>query len=299
MVPENFKPLLAIDHNKVKIPPSNMYMSEKLDGIRCIVFGGVGYSRSLKPIPNAFIQAYFKLHADILEGFDGELIVGDKNAPDVFNQSTSGVMRQSGEPDFTFWVFDKYHPTETWLFRYAYIANKLKDSPIDRVVLLAHFVVEDMFDIDAFESEMLAKGAEGVMLRDADAKYKCGRSATKTPELQKVKRFVDNEFEIIGFEPKYHNTNEAKTNELGRTERSTSKAGMVALDTLGALTLVTKDGSIFSCGSGFNDSLRDTLWSERDSLIGKLAKVKYFDVGNGYNVPRFPIFIGIRSKEDM
>jgi DNA ligase-1 len=89
-----------------------------------------------------------------------------------------------------------------------------------------------MSDIDDFEAEMLAMGAEGVMLRDENARYKCGRSGTKNPELQKVKRFVDNEFEIIGWEPKYTNTNEVKTNELGRTERSTAKDGMIALDTM-------------------------------------------------------------------
>lgn len=54
-IPEGFKPQLAIEHTKVKTQPANMYMSEKLDGIRCIVFGGVAYSRSLKPIPNTSI----------------------------------------------------------------------------------------------------------------------------------------------------------------------------------------------------------------------------------------------------
>lgn len=299
MIPEGFKPLLAIEHSKVKTAPANMYMSEKLDGIRCVVFGGVGYSRSLKPIPNASIQAYFKRHADFFEGMDGELIVGNKNAPDVFNQSTSGVMRHDGEPDFTFWVFDKYHPTETWLARYAYVKNKLKDSPIDRVVLLEHFPVEDMFNIDEFERDMLAQGAEGVMLRDSDAKYKCGRSGTKNPELQKVKRFVDNEFLVIGFEPKYTNTNEAKTNELGRTARSTAKDGMVALDTMGSLILRTSKGDTFSCGSGMTDAIREDLWERRETLMGQLAKVKYFDVGNGYNVPRFPVLVGIRHKDDL
>lgn len=298
MIPEGFKPLLAIEHSKVKTAPANMYMSEKLDGIRCVVFGGVGYSRSLKPIPNAYIQAYFKLHADVLEGLDGELIVGDKNAPDVFNQSTSGVMRQDGQPNFVFWVFDKYHPTETWLARYAFLKHYESNMP-SRVKLLEHFPVEDMFNIDEFERDMLAQGAEGVMLRDADAKYKCGRSGTKNPELQKVKRFIDNEFLVIGFEPKYTNTNEAKINELGHTERSTAKAGMKALDTMGALILQTKEGEVFTCGSGFTDKLRDTMWAERDGLIGKLAKVKYFDVGNGYKVPRFPVFVGIRAEGDV
>lgn len=296
-IPEGFKPQLAIEQTKVKTQPSNMYMSEKLDGIRCIVFGGVAYSRSLKRIPNLSIQAYVQYHAEAMEGMDGELIVGNKNAPDVFNQSTSGVMRIEGEPDFTFWVFDRWHPTATWLARYACLVNYAHFP--DRVKLLEHFRVGDVFDIDTFERQMLMQGAEGVMLRDVDAKYRCGRSGTKNPELQKVKRFVDNEFEIIGWEPKYTNTNEAKTNELGRTARSTAKDGMVALDTMGSLILRTSKGDTFSCGSGMTDAIREDLWERREALMGQLAKVKYFDVGNGYNVPRFPVLVGIRHKDDL
>lgn len=296
-IPEGFKPQLAIEQTKVKTQPSNMYMSEKLDGIRCIIFGGVAYSRSLKRIPNLSIQAYVQHHAESMEGMDGELIVGDKNAPDVFNQSTSGVMRIEGEPDFTFWVFDRWHPTATWLERYARLVNHSRLP--DRVKLLEHFPVTEMFNIDEFERDMLAQGAEGIMLRDSDAKYKCGRSGTKNPELQKVKRFVDNEFEIIGWEHKYTNTNEAKTNELGRTARSTAKDGMVALDTMGSLILRTSKGDTFSCGSGMTDAIREDLWERREALMGQLAKVKYFDVGNGYNVPRFPVLVGIRHKDDL
>jgi DNA ligase-1 len=299
-IPEGFKPQLAIEQTKVKTQPTGRFMSEKLDGIRCIVFGGVAYSRSLKPIPNKSIQAYVKHHWEMLDGMDGELIVGDKNASDVFNQSTSGVMRQSGEPEFTFWVFDRWHPTQSWLERYARLVDlNIKDALPLRVELLQHFPVTEDACIDDFEAEMLAQGAEGIMLRDAAAKYKCGRSGTKTPELQKVKRFVDNQFQIIGWEPKYTNTNEAKTNELGRTERSTAKEGMVALDTMGSLILRTSKGDTFSCGSGMTDSIRADLWERRETLMGQLAKVKYFDVGTGYLVPRFPIFLGIRDERDI
>lgn len=299
-IPEGYRPLLATEHNKVKTQPSDLYMSEKLDGIRCVVFGGVGYSRSLKPIPNASIQAYFKLHADILEGMDGELIVGDKNAPDVFNQSTSGVMRHDGEPDFTFWVFDEYDAEVLWRFRYARLEHLRDLSGLpDKVKLLDHVQVQTQEDVDRFESEVLLLGGEGIMLRDAAGKYKCGRSGIVRPELQKVKRFTDKEFLIIGWEPKYTNTNEAKLNELGRTERSTAKAGMIPLDTLGALILQTEKGDVFTCGSGFTDELRATMWLEREELMDKLAKVKYFDVGNGYKVPRFPVFVAIRHKDDL
>lgn len=295
MIPSGFKPLLAVEHSKVKTQPASIHMSEKLDGIRCIIFGGVPYSRSLKPIPNRFIQAYVKEHADMLEGVDCEIIVGDKNAPDVFNKSTSGCMSFEGEPDFTLWAFDQYHPSAKWWDRY----NSLLDTELpERVSILKHHYAKNQEVIDEFEKECLARGAEGIMLRDTYGTYKHGRSGIKTPEIQKVKRFVDNEFEIVGWEPKYQNTNEPKINELGLQERSTEKAGMVAIDTMGALILVANDGTQFSCGSGFTDAIREELWNDRENLVGKLAKVKYFDVGTGYVVPRFPIFLGIRSPLD-
>ena len=295
MIPKDFKPLLAIETTKVKTQPMERFVSEKLDGIRCIVFGGVPYSRSLKPIPNRFIQRYVAENADALEGVDCEIIVGDRNAPDVFNKSTSGCMSFEGEPDFTLWAFDRYHPTAKWWDRY----NTLKDLP-GRVQILKHHRVNNQEQIDEFERECLDKGCEGIMLRDGAGKYKHGRSGKIVPELQKVKRFVDAEFQIIGWEPKYHNANEAMINELGHTERSTAKDGMVALDTMGALTLTLADGTVFSCGSGFTDEIREWLWEIRDELDGKWAKVKYFDNGpSGYIVPRFPIFLGLRDERDM
>ena len=141
-------------------------------------------------------------------------------------------------------------------------------------------------------------GYEGVMIRLPGGKYKYGRSSVKEQILLKMKLFKDEEFIIVGYECKYHNSNEAKLNELGRTARSTSKDGMVALDTLGVLYLKTKDGKDFGCGSGFDDKTRDELWVVRDSLKGKLATVKYFDTGN-YDVPRFPVFKSLRSLLDL
>jgi len=76
-IPEGFKPMLAVEHSKVKTQNFPYYLSEKLDGIRCIVFDGAAYSRSLKLIPNLSIQAYVNYWAHILEGFDGELALAE------------------------------------------------------------------------------------------------------------------------------------------------------------------------------------------------------------------------------
>ena len=88
------KPMLATeaDFNKLRYP---VCAQPKLDGIRVVIKNGVVYSRSLKPIPNKHIQALFR-H---LDGLDGELIVGNPTAHDVFQKTTSGVMSKEGEPD--------------------------------------------------------------------------------------------------------------------------------------------------------------------------------------------------------
>ena len=81
-----FKPLLAVaceDVTKVNYP---VLLSEKLDGIRMSVHNGICMSRSMKPIPSAIVQAKFGKAE--YEGYDGEIIYGDKNAKDVFNKST-------------------------------------------------------------------------------------------------------------------------------------------------------------------------------------------------------------------
>lgn len=295
-LPTNFKPMLAQEFSKVKTLPKSLLASPKLDGIRFCVFGGVAYSRSLKLIPNKVIQAYVKKYAVSLEGVDGEIIIGSPTAEDCFNVTTSGVMRIEGEPDFRLYVFDKYDKDLTYYWRYRNL-QKFEQFP-DKVRLVTHTIVSTEEAIQALEQEYLQLGYEGLMLNNADALYKCGRSGTKNPELIKKKIFTDSEFEIVGYEPKYTNQNEAQTNELGRTFRSSSKEGLVALETLGALILKTKDGSTFSCGSGFTDDSRAFYWAIRDTLIGQLSKVKHFEIG-AVDLPRFPTFLGIRSKLDI
>ena len=90
-----------------------MYCSTKLDGIRAVVIDSIVYSRSLKPIRNKYVQHLFG--KEEYNGFDGELIVGDVYAKDVFQKTTSGVMSEEGTPNVKFYVFDDFsEPTFTY-----------------------------------------------------------------------------------------------------------------------------------------------------------------------------------------
>ena len=113
----------------------------------------------------------------------------------------------------------------------------------------------------------------------------------------KFKFFKQEEFEVIGFTERMHNTNEATTNELGYTERSSAKDGLVPMNTLGSLTLKYGDTD-FSCGTGFTDAQRKEIWDNRDKYLGKLASIRYMSVGQK-DKPRVPSFIGWRHEDDI
>ena len=283
-----FKPMLAspAEDHLIQWP---VLASAKLDGVRAIVRGGVVLSRALKPIPNKNVQKRFK-H---LEHFDGELIVGASNDPDVLRATTSGVMRVDGDPEVSFHVFDHIAAVdEPYLSR----VERLWQSS-DDVWIVDQTSIQTAERLAEYEQTVLKQGFEGVMLRRPDAPYKFGRSTAREGYLLKIKRFHDAEFEIVGFEEEMFNANEATTSELGRTKRSSHKANKIPKGRLGALVLKYGD-TTFNCGTGFNDAERERIWAERESYLGKLAKIKYFAHGIK-DVPKLPSFLGIRDVRDM
>lgn len=291
------KPMLAtaVDNlTKINYP---VLVSWKADGIRVVIKDGVALSRSLKPIPNLFIQNWVSYNAEALEGLDGELIVGDISAPDVFNVTTSAVMSRDGEPNFKMVVFDIWSADNaTAIQRF----NRLKViAPLlpKRAQVLAKYIANKPDEVEDIETKLLSEGAEGLMLQGVDTTYKFGRSTLKEQKLLKLKRFDDEEFEVVGFVEKLHNANEAKINEVGITERSSHKENMIPMNTLGALTIKIWDGSLCNVGTGFDDKTRQYIWDNRESYIGNLAKVKHFAIGAKDSL-RFPVFLGWRSELD-
>lgn len=280
-----FKPMLADDADltRLRFP---LLASAKLDGIRAIVINGVVMSRSLKPIPNKHVQNLFKGY----EYLDGELIVGEPHSKTVYRDTMSGVMSVEGEPSVTFFAFDHIENPH-WPYKL-----RAPQKPRKNVIILNQCPIHSLEELLTLEASLIERGYEGLILRDPEAQYKYGRSTVKEGILLKLKRFTDAEFEVIGFEERMHNGNEATTNELGRTKRSSHKAGKVGLGDLGALVL-QGDGFTFNCGTGFDDVTRNTIWRNRDKYLGQLAKVKYFAVGMK-DAPRHPVFLGWRDKID-
>lgn len=273
--------------DKLRFP---LLASAKLDGVRAVVKNGVVLSRSLKPIPNDYVQSLFK-H---LEHFDGELIVGEPTNKTCYRDTVSGVMSRDGKPNVRFFAFDHTHSA---LRPYAQRAEYLiRKHP--HVVFHDQHVITCMKTLLELEAKLLDQGYEGLILRDPNAPYKFGRSTVREGYLLKLKRFTDAEFEVVGFEERMHNGNEATTNELGRTKRSSHKENKTGRGDLGALIVRTAEGLVFNVGTGFDDAQRAEIWTNQAKYQGAWAKVKFFAVGMK-DAPRHPVFLGWREQCDL
>ena len=290
------KPLLSceVSLDKINFP---VYVSTKFDGIRALAIDSVVYSRSLKPIRNKHVQRLFGKQE--YNGFDGELVVGDIYAKDVFQKTTSGVMSEDGEPDVTFHVFDLWSiPTFDYEYRQRYLQEILldEDKEYPSIVYAMIRLCKNIDDLTFFLEHERNVGGEGLICRSPSGIYKYGRSTPKEQLSVKLKFFEAGEFEVIGFEERMHNTNEAKTNELGYTERSSCKENLIPMNTLGSLVLKYGD-SEFRCGTGFSDAQRKEIWENKESYLGKLASIRYMSVGMD-KLPRVPSFLWWRDADD-
>jgi DNA ligase-1 len=147
-----------------------------------------------------------------------------------------------------------------------------------RIIKLLPSLVEDEKELISFEKEILARGGEGVILRDLNSPYKYGRSTIREGYMLKLKRFKDAEAEIEGFEELVHEDG-SKGNMLGSF-------------------LVVMDDIHFKIGTGFTEDERKSFWKNREKLLGELVKFKYFDVSIK-KAPRHPVFLAMRSRLDI
>src|SRR5207248_1849242 len=105
-------------------------------------------------------------------------------------------------------------------------------------------------------------GGEGLMLRKPGSAYERTRSAT----LLKVKKFLDAEAVVIGYEA-------GKGRHKGR---------------VGALRARFGNGKEFEVGTGLKDRER-----ENPPAVGSIITVKYQELTKD-GIPRFPVYVGLR-----
>jgi DNA ligase-1 len=295
-----FKPMLSasldgVDLSTLRYP---LLVSPKLDGVRCIIWEGVAYSRNAKPIRNRFVQKWASEHHNL----DGELIVGSPTDPHCLNNTQSGVMSFDGQPDFAFHLFDSPEGIEPgFKTRLAHVQAELDGE--ERVGLVPHYEVTNAEELQRYEETFLYEDYEGVMLRDPSGPYKHGRSTLREGYLMKLKRFQDGEAVVVRLEEGHINQNGMERDELGRAKRSKHSENLIPSGMVGTIiALDSQWGELRIAPGTMTHKERADFWgtylfegmAHPRQLIGKTIHWRSF----GYGVkdkPRFPRYYGIRE----
>lgn len=302
---EAVRPMLAasqpVTPKDIDFTKGPVWCSPKLDGIRNLQMKLISKSRKLIDIPNQHIQK--TLGTPVLDGMDGELIVGLPEAGNCIQVTTSGVMSAFGAPQFAYYVFDVWDsPGVGFLARKGYLRRRVAAArrmglP---VILVPQVLCTSRDELEDAVGRNYEMGLEGSILRSYDGEYKFNRSTLREGLLLKVKESADSEIHVTGFLEMKHNQNTAVVDELGLTKRSTHKAGKIAAGTLGKLIGIdTNSGNPVVVGTGKMTAAEKLhVWQNQEKYLGAFAKYRYSPYGMK-DGPRFPRFICWRSEIDL
>lgn len=292
-----FKPQLSEDAVNLKTDMTfDKLVSVKLDGIRAVTKFGSALTRSLKAIPNQHIRDMLSPYQDL----DGELIVGKPNAKDVYRVTSSAVRTETGKPEFKFFVFDDIS-AESLRKPFHQRLETLRGRTFPEFIqVLPQSWVKNQEELATYYELVLAEDYEGLIVRNPSSMYKFGRATLASQDSLKLKPFADSEFIVLGTYEAMTNNNEAFTNELGRTARSTHQENLTGSGMLGGFEARDiKTGVEFRVAAGtLSHKERAHLLAIREMLPGKIGKYRHMTVGVK-DKPRFPRFIGWRDAFDM
>ena len=280
--------------------PYPVICTPKIDGIRAFTLDHTATSRNGKEIPNIYISQKI---GSLEDGLDGEIVTFTDGKMDDFNTVQSKVMSVHGKPEFQYKIFDYVEAgtNKPYKIRLRQLQDFFEDGMPSWCRFVECTLCTNPEELEAYETECLLNGYEGICMRRPDARYKGGRSTWNEFYLAALTRWTREECEVIGFEEMYENTNEQTLDAFGMSERSSHQAGMLGKDTLGAFIVQDmKTGNKFKVGGGqgVDTSFRQEVWDNKIDYIGKIMTYKYKGFGMK-NLPRHPQFVGWRYENDM
>ena len=263
--------------DKVKFP---VYTQVKLDGMRAIITKDGAKSRNGKPwvtIPHILkaLEPVFEAYPDLV--LDGELYNHDLKHD--FNKIASLIKKtKPTDKDLTesaemvqFWWYDTASDKHTFRQRKNWIKTLMERFQIPNCVVRVTTQRIDSEEIlDKVYDAYLEKGYEGQMIR-LDTPYEFKRSAN----LLKRKEFQDQEYKILDI-----------------VEGVGNRQGLA-----GAMVFENELGYQFNSNIKGDRKYLKELLDNKDTYIGQLATVVFFNNTPDKQIPRFPFVHSIRSYE--
>ncbi len=268
-----FKPILAGDYAKHKKKLRfHVTVQPKLNGLRCIAYKVDGkvmlQSRGGDFYPVAHIAE--ALDPILPEGvkLDGELYIHG----DSLQHITSLAKRpQSGSEELTYVLYDAPAHGGNWEERLCWLQDFEADLSAP-VFLIQNELADNHEQIAELFQSFVEQGYEGAIVRSHTGMY---REGYRSPDLLKVKEFLDDEYKIVGWET-----------GKGRDEKRPK------------FICETRVGKRFGVKCKGSDAAQAEMLAQAPEIVGQLLKVKFFELTPD-GIPQFPVGLAIRYPEDM
>ena len=277
-----YKPLLAKSFDdfshKIVYPA---FVQPKLDGIRACYDAGFLYTRTRKPIVTCshILEQLEEMDVDKLR-WDGELY--NHLFKEDFEKISSAVRKEKEESpyrkDIHYHIYDLNieEPFEERIKYLDVLSDRIEEYKEKHghtyVYTVKNHVVLNKEQVTELATSFQNGGYEGAVVRNSQAVYQGKRSA----DLQKVKFFQDDEFEIVKIE-------DGRGKMKGRAARFVLKIN----DEYGERTFnASPEGSL---------ELLEELFEKKDLLVGQLATVRFQGYTVKNHVPRIPKVKEIRD----
>ena len=251
----------------------------KLDGERCrAVFDLDGHvtlysseENIITSVPHIVEQLEMTGISDI--ELDGELYIHDDNFEHIHSIVSRKVNQHYSSESMQYHVFDIVADNMSQAERLRNLYDLLEDAQgVEAIKRVQYDFVADIESVTEMLTTYKGMGYEGLIIRHPMAPYVRKRS----PWMMKFKPKRSDIYKIVGYkeEISIHGTPKNR---------------------LGAFILEGDDETKFAVGSGFNDEDRMFLWQYREEMIGKWCEVQYQHITTKGKVPRFPIFVEVRT----
>lgn len=270
-------PMLAQDtknpaiRRKCKFP---MFLQPKLNGVRSLslITNSRVVSTSRKGKPQNTIS---EIQEQLLKVFpenticDGELYSHGQPLQRIVSAvKREKTSRANIKFNLEFWIYDVILD-EPFQKRNAFIEKHLPESTI-LLKRVPTYIVYSWDQVVEHHNNFVKDGYEGAILRDMITPYEID---VRSKSLLKVKRFADEEFEIVG------------------VEEGTGKDESTAI-----FVCVTQQGARFSARPKGTWELRNEYWENRECMIGKDLTVRFFNYTED-GIPFHPVGLVIRDYE--
>jgi DNA ligase-1 len=245
-----------------------VYVQPKLNGMRMLFDGEVGFSRGNKEIiPEVIQHLALETLGNIL---DGELMLPNNV---LLQESMKAIKKYRPElsPELLYHVYDIVDNTRTFEERTELIEVLSKMFP-KNVKVVPTYLCHNEADVMKYHKQFVADGYEGTMIRDPQMGYEIGK---RSYSLLKLKDFVDAEYKIV-------NVVDGAGSDVG----------------LAIFELETTDGQRFNCRPEGTQENRADLYKNRKKLIDLYMTVRYQELSKD-GIPIFPVGVGIRDLKDF